>query len=165
MTDTTTDGTQSDTQAGSEGAQTFTQADVDAAVDKAAAKIRADERRKVTERFADYDDLKAKADGAKTLEDRLADLEGKNVAAEQRALRAEVANAKNLTPGQAKRLQGSTLEELEADADDLLAEFAATQSERKKNGNRVSGEGTSIKQPPTDDEDEREFARNLFGGE
>jgi hypothetical protein len=37
--------------------------------------------------------------------------------------RAEIAHEKGLTAAQAKRLQGSTREELEADADDLLATF------------------------------------------
>lgn len=43
--------------------------------------------------------------------------------AQLRAMRLEVAAAKGLTPKQAARLQGSTREELEADADDLLATF------------------------------------------
>lgn len=43
--------------------------------------------------------------------------------AEQRALRLEVAAEKGLTPAQAKRLVGATKEELEADADELLASF------------------------------------------
>lgn len=38
-------------------------------------------------------------------------------------VRREVAAAKNLSPAQAKRLQGSNREELEADADDLVAAF------------------------------------------
>jgi hypothetical protein len=43
--------------------------------------------------------------------------------AEARALRLEVAATKGLTPTQAKRLVGTTQEELEADADELLASF------------------------------------------
>lgn len=43
--------------------------------------------------------------------------------AESAALRIEVAAKKGLTPAQAKRLVGSSLEELEADADDLLTNF------------------------------------------
>ncbi|QDY06157.1 hypothetical protein FJK98_02425 [Micromonospora sp. HM134] len=39
--------------------------------------------------------------------------------------RAEVAAAKGLTPQQAARLRGATREELEADADELLALFPA----------------------------------------
>jgi len=46
-------------------------------------------------------------------------------AAELRAMRAEVAARKGLTAAQAKRLQGSTEEELEADADELLSAFQA----------------------------------------
>ncbi|HEX9767011.1 MAG TPA: hypothetical protein VGA36_09625 [Nitriliruptorales bacterium] len=46
--------------------------------------------------------------------------------AESRALRIEVATSKGLTAGQAKRLSGATREELEADADELLAEFGGT---------------------------------------
>jgi cell division septum initiation protein DivIVA len=45
-------------------------------------------------------------------------------AAETRALRLEVAHDKGLTPGQAKRLVGATREELEADADEILADFS-----------------------------------------
>lgn len=44
--------------------------------------------------------------------------------AELRALRMEVAARKGLTDAQARRLQGSTEEELEADADELRAAFA-----------------------------------------
>lgn len=40
-----------------------------------------------------------------------------------RALRLEVAAEKGLTPAQAKRLVGGTKEELEADADELMASF------------------------------------------
>lgn len=48
--------------------------------------------------------------------------------AEERLMRAEVAAEKGLTAKQAKRLTGTTREELEADADELLAEFAPTKS-------------------------------------
>ncbi|MFE7399623.1 hypothetical protein [Streptomyces sp. NPDC057557] len=44
--------------------------------------------------------------------------------ARSEALRFTVAATKGLTPAQAKRLQGSTKEELEADADELLKDFA-----------------------------------------
>lgn len=49
-------------------------------------------------------------------------------AAEARALRLEVATAKGLTPGQAKRLVGTTQEELEADADEILADLPSSGS-------------------------------------
>ncbi|MEU8371209.1 hypothetical protein [Micromonospora tulbaghiae] len=72
-------------------------------------------------RLKDYED-RDKSEAEKTAE-RLADAEKRASAAEQRALRLEVAAAKGLTPGQAKRLVGATREELEADADDILATF------------------------------------------
>lgn len=54
---------------------------------------------------------------------QLADLEKKLADSGARALRAEVVAAKGLTPAQAKRLSGTTREELEADADELLEAF------------------------------------------
>lgn len=62
-------------------------------------------------------------DPAKALQDRIDAMERRAAEAEAKALRAEVASEKGLTAAQAKRLQGSTRKELEADADDLLASF------------------------------------------
>lgn len=56
---------------------------------------------------------------------KAAEAEQRAAEAEAKALRLEVAAAKGLTPSQAKRLIGSTQEELEADADEILADFAA----------------------------------------
>jgi regulator of protease activity HflC (stomatin/prohibitin superfamily) len=68
--------------------------------------------------FEDRDKSEAQklAERADAAEKRAADLE-------TRALRLEVAAAKGLTPAQAKRLVGSTREELESDADELLETF------------------------------------------
>ncbi|MFI2213040.1 hypothetical protein [Streptomyces sp. NPDC020141] len=54
------------------------------------------------------------------------------------ALRVTVAADKGLTPAQARRLQGSTKEDLEADADELLKDFApaAPLSPPRVGGNR-----------------------------
>jgi hypothetical protein len=144
--------------------KTFTQEEFDAAlqaavtaeVEKTAAKIRADERKKAGEKFADYDELKTKAEGAKTLEDRVAGIEQLAKEAEERALRAEVANAKGLTPTQAKRLVGASKEELEADADELIQDIGA----QKKTGNHVPREGKNPKSGKTDEMSE--FTRGLF---
>lgn len=149
------EGTDPSEKSGEATEQRFTQADIDAAVEKVAAKIRADERRKVSEKFADYEELKARAEGAKSIEDRVAEIERQAKASEERALRAEVANAKGLTPNQAKRLVGATREELEADADDLLKDIGA----QKAKGNHVPREGET-KTPPADGM--REFTRELF---
>lgn len=54
---------------------------------------------------------------------KAADAERRAEEAELRALRLEIAGEKGLTPSQAKRLVGTTREELEADADELLEDF------------------------------------------
>ena len=69
--------------------------------------------------FEDRDKSEAQklAERADAAEKRAAEIEG-------RALRLEVAAEKGLTPAQAKRLTGSTREELEADAEELKSMFA-----------------------------------------
>jgi hypothetical protein len=135
----------------------FTQADVDRIV---ADRLKR-EREATKAKYGDYDDLKKKAEGAKTVEDRVAEVERKAQESEARALRAEVANAKGLTASQAKRLIGSTKEELEADAEELLKDFEVSESERKKRGNRVPDEGKTTRKPGEDKL--QEFSRTLFG--
>lgn len=129
--------------------QTLTQAEVDKIVKERVARERA--------KYADYDDLKAKAGQSVTLEERVAQIERQAKDSEARAMRAEVANAKGLTPNQAKRLVGGTREELEADADELLKDIGA----QKKNNNVVPREGNTPK--PEKSAGEREFVRELFG--
>jgi erythromycin esterase-like protein len=128
--------------------QAFTQADVDRIVKERVQREKA--------KYADYDDLKTKAGNATTLEERVAQIERQAQESESRALRAEVANAKGLTPSQAKRLVGATRDELEADADELLKDIGA----QKKQNNRVPNEGKT----PTKagDDGMREFTRGLF---
>jgi hypothetical protein len=63
-----------------------------------------------------------KTDAERTAQ-MLAELRERADASDMRALRAEVAQSKGLTAAQAKRLQGTTVEELEADAEELLAAF------------------------------------------
>ena len=128
--------------------ETFTQADVDRIVRERVQRERA--------KYADYDDLKAKAGDATSLEERVAQIERQAQESEARALRAEVANAKGLTPNQAKRLIGATKEELEADADELLKDIGA----QKKQNNVSPREGNNPK--PEKNGDEREFVRTLF---
>jgi hypothetical protein len=62
---------------------------------------------------------------AERLTERATTAEERATTAEQKLLRLEVAIDKGLTPAQARRLVGATKEELEEDADDLLASFAA----------------------------------------
>ena len=133
--------------------QTFTQADVDAAVKKIAAKIRADER----EKFADYDDLKAKAEGAKTVEQQLAEMRAENAKMQRDNLAARIAAKHGIPPEDADLfLTGSDEATLTAQAERL----AAREGEKRKQGNYVPNEGRTTTNPG--DADVRAFARQLF---
>lgn len=77
----------------------------------------------------EIDELKSKSDGEKSdvdkLKERLDKAETDLQKTQLDALRLRVASRKGLTEAQAKRLQGTTEEELEEDADDLLESFPA----------------------------------------
>ncbi len=81
----------------------------------------ADELKKLKE--SSLSDQQKRDAAEKAQADKLAELEKRANESDARALRAEVAAAKKLSPAQAKRLTGTTREELEADADDLLESF------------------------------------------
>src|SRR5690349_12903050 len=105
---------------------TFTQADVDRIVRERVQRERA--------RYADYDDLKAKAGEKATADERLAELEKRYAAAEARALRADIANAHGITPEDRDLfLTGTDEETLTAQAKRL----AERVSDRKKTNNVV----------------------------
>lgn len=92
------------------------------------------QRKELEARLKELEPLAAKAkkleDASKSeaekLNEKLTAAEKRAADAEQKALRMEVATAKGLTQAQAKRLVGATKEELEADADELLASFGGT---------------------------------------
>lgn len=131
---------------------------VKAEVDKTAAKIRAEERKKVTEQFADYDDLKKAAEGAKTDADRIAELEKSIAQANHETLRRRVQAKHGLSDEDADLyLTGADEKSLTAQAEGL----AARSAERKKQGNRSPREGNI---PPGGGKDDamREFTRGLF---
>lgn len=117
MSDSTTEATTEQT------AKTFTQEEVNALLAK-----------QKREQFGDYSDLKTKAKAFDDLENQakseqqraaeaLTNAEKRAAEAEATALRFQVAAEKGLTPAQAKRLVGSTREELEADAAELAETF------------------------------------------
>lgn len=129
-------------------ATTFTQEDVD--------RIVKERVKRVQDKFADYDDLKAKAEQSAELVTKLDESQGTSITERERADRAEVALEKGLTLSQAKRLVGSTREELTADADVLIADIGAQQQQ----GNYVPNEGANP--PASAGGDERAFVRELF---
>jgi hypothetical protein len=121
---------------GEEGTQTLTQAEVDKVVADRLARERA--------KYADYDDLKARASKLDELESanqselekltgKVASLTDENKGTKAENLRLRVALAKGLTGDKAEladRLRGDTQEELEADADKLLS-FVSKEPEPK----------------------------------
>jgi hypothetical protein len=129
---------------------TLTQADVDRIVKERVSREKA--------KYADYDDLKAKAEGAKTVEQKLADLEGKYSAAEARALRSDIAAKHGISAEDRDLfLTGTDESTLTAQAKRL----ADREADRKKQGNQARNEGKST---PQKVDDERAAVRTLFGG-
>lgn len=130
--------------------QTFTQADVDRIVRERVKRER--------EKYADYDDLRAKADQARTVEERVADLERQLTEANTAATRARIAAAHGITPEDAELfLTGTDEETLTAQAKRL----AERESERKRTGNVAPKEGAN---PRPEEDQDRELVRGLFGG-
>ncbi|MFB8071138.1 hypothetical protein [Streptomyces californicus] len=103
-------------------------------------------KRRQASELTDAERLQAEKDAAETAR-QAAERERDEARAE--ALRITVAASKGLTPKQAARLQGSTKEELEADADELLQDFApstlGTPPPPPQGGNRGGDVGGSTR--------------------
>lgn len=132
-------------------AETFTQADVDRIVKERVTRERA--------KYSDYDELKSKAEGAKTAEDRITELEKSIESANREAMRRRVQAAHGISDEDADLfLTGSDEDSLTAQAKRL----AAREDERKKNNNVSPREGNN---PASSDSEERQFAQSLFAGD
>lgn len=149
MTDDNTETTETtETEAG----KTFSQADVDKIVKERLTQ-------QARSKFGDYEDLKVKAEGAKTLEDQVAELAAKHSAAEARALRSDIAARHGInTEDRDLFLTGSDEATLEAQAKRL----AERDAERKAKGNVAPKEG-GVMNTGSDDSDARDFTAKLFG--
>lgn len=135
---------------------TFTQADVDRIV---AERLKR-ERETTKAKYADYDDLKAKAGEKATADERLAELEKEIEATKREAMRRRVQAAHGISDEDADLfLTGADEESLTAQAKRL----ADREAERKSNGNHVPREGETPKSKSNDDE--REFVRKLFAAD
>lgn len=135
--------------------ESFTQADVDRIV---ADRLKR-EREATKAKYADYDDLKAKAEGAKTAEERMAELEKEIAATKHEALKRRVQAAHQISDEDADLfLTGTDEESLTAQAKRL----ADRESERKQKNNVSPREGNNPKSNEGEAE-MREFARNIFG--
>lgn len=136
--------------------QTFTQADVDRIV---ADRLKR-EREATKTKYADYDDLKAKAGEKATADERLAELEKEIESTKREALRRRVQAAHKIADEDADLfLTGTDEETLTAQAKRL----ADRETERKSKGNHVPREGETPKSKS--DDPLREFASGLFGSD
>ena len=155
MSETTTPTDAGTTTDGVDGKQdkgkTFTQAELDQIITDRLTQ-------QAKNKFGDYAELKAKAEGAKTVEQQLADLSTKHAEAETRALRADIASTYGISKEDRDLfLTGSDEAAMTAQAK-RLSDRAADQ---KKNGNRAPREGGTT---TGDDKnkDLRDFTRDLF---
>ncbi len=132
--------------------QTFTQADVDHIL---ADRLKR-EREATKAKYADYDDLKAKAEGAKTAEERIAALEEQITASNREATKRRVQAAHGLSDEDADLFLTATDEE----ALTAQAKRLAERVEQRASSNNVSPrEGTN---PKVGSDPMREFTRGLF---
>jgi hypothetical protein len=121
--------------------------------EKRAAEKRASELEARLKQFEDRDKSEAEK-----LASRAEEAERRAQESESRALRLEVAAEKGLTAAQAKRLVGSTRDELETDAAELLETFKATRAKPKPDSGQGRQQGT-----PSKAEEGRAEARKRFG--
>lgn len=164
-----------DTPAANEFKPITTPAELDAFLKDRVARA----ERKATEKYADYPDLKKKAAKLDEIEQanlsalekangRVTTAEAGEAAAKAEALRLRTAVTHGISLEDADLfLTGTDEETLTAQAkrlSDRTAELANAETERKKKNPTVPKEGTSTKTGATTEENDREFARNFFGG-
>lgn len=162
MTDSTdAEGTETVTEGAEQQEQgkTFTQAEVDALIAQRAERI-------AKQRFPDYDELKTKAAGVPTLEERLGALEKELSATKAEALRTSVAAKFGISTQKGPKGEPSDADLFLTGTDEAILtaqaeRLAARQADSKKQGNVAPKEGTTTTHGK-DDTELREFARDLF---
>lgn len=163
MSETTTPepGTEVTAEAGEQKQDaTLTQADVDRIVKERIARVEA--------KYSDYNDLKAKADGAKTLEERVGTLEGELTTTRAEAARNRVAAKFGISTERGPKNEPSDAELFLTGSDEaamtVIAErITARTADTKKNGNVARNEGDT-KSTGNANDDELEVASRLFSG-
>lgn len=135
--------------------KTFTQADVDRIVQERLARNREENEKNKADADKWRKAEREKLPREQQLLDRIAELETLNAQKDERVtglelekLRADVAHEKKLTAKQASRLKGSTREELEADADDLLEAFPQRKSPSQQPIEELTGGGKPEEMAP-----------------
>jgi hypothetical protein len=121
--------------------KTFTQADVDRMIRDRLARER--------EKYSDYDELKKAADAAgkdksqiEKLTQSIETLTQRAEKADHEIARRDVAAEFGLTPREAKRLTGKTLDDLRADAKEMVEDLGIDVEARKK-GVTTAPQGTT----------------------
>ncbi|MER5501384.1 hypothetical protein ABT096_29845 [Streptomyces sp. NPDC002561] len=110
-------------------------------------RLRAADEELKTRKAAELSDVERVQAEKATAEQAAATARAEADAAVRKALLLEVAMSKSLTAAQAARLQGSTKEELEADADALLKDFAPVAPQAPRAGGPRGGDvggGSSV---------------------
>lgn len=138
--------------------QAFTQADVDRIVKERVARVEA--------KYADHGDLKTEAERAKTLEQRLADVEGELSSTKANALRTRIAAEFGVSTKAGEKGEPSDADLFLTGTDEatLIAQaqrLVAREADRKQHGNVAPKEGATTT-TGKDDSELREFARGLF---
>lgn len=117
----------------------FTQADLDRVV--------ADRLTRERAKYADYDELKTQAQaaaGSKSqldkIQDELTKANERAAKAEREAIRSSVAQELELTPRQARKLEGNNREEMLADGREILEDFGIKKAGSKADDD-AAGEG------------------------
>ena len=153
---TTTEGTENAPEGGEQKQEkqekTFTQAELDRIVKDRLAQ-------QAKNQFPNYEEYKAAAEGAKTVEQKLADLEAKHAEAEARALRSEIATKHGISAEDRDLfLTGSDEATLDAQAKRLAERLA----DQKKTGNVARKEGDTTRTGDKEWET-AQFAATLLG--
>lgn len=164
MTDSTDAGTETVTEGADQKQEqaTFTQADIDRIVKDRLAQ----QAKTIAAKFSDYDETKAKAETAKTLEDRLGSLEAELNATKASALRTSIAAKFGVSTEKGPKGEPSDADLFLTGTDEstLTAQaqrLATRQADSKKQGNVALKEGET-KTSGKGDQEMREFARSLF---
>lgn len=140
--------------------KTFTQEEVNSIVKERLAQQRKNE-------FGDYADLKAKAEGAKTLEDRVASLEGELTTTRAESARNSIAAKYGISTERPSKDEPSDAELLLTGSDAAVMEkvaqrFVANAEAQKTKGNVARKEGQTTTTGNDQDATLREFATRLF---
>lgn len=148
---------------GDEAGKTFTQADLDRIVQDRLAQ-------QSKNKYGDYAELKAKAEGAKTTEERLKSLETELSATKESALRSSVAARFGVSTEKGSKGEPSDAELFLTGTDEatLVAQaerLAGREADRKKQGNYAPKEGAPTTNTGEATQDLRAFTKKLFNKE